>query len=110
MNSKETLSCIVAVAMLIYSLICFASVQEKLAEMDAAAMAAEKKLSALENENRELLQQLECGESDEEMQRLARERLGLVLPGEKIFYFVTDREEQPWNWQSAQFWKARSQE
>jgi cell division protein FtsB len=28
----------------------------------------------------------------EEMQQLARERLGLVLPGEKLFYFSSDRE------------------
>ena len=32
------------------------------------------------------------GLSDEQLQQLARQRLGLVLPGEKIFYFTTDRE------------------
>ena len=31
--------------------------------------------------------------SDEELAQLARQRLGLVLPGEKIFYFTTDRED-----------------
>ena len=46
---------------------------------------------------------LDAGMSDEELERLARERLALVLPGEKIFYFVTDREEHPWNLRSGQY-------
>ena len=50
-----------------------------------------------------LWQQNTAGMSDEELERLARERLALVLPGEKIFYFVTDREEHQWNLQSGQY-------
>ena len=30
--------------------------------------------------------------SPEDIEQLARQRLGLVRPGEKIFYFTTDRE------------------
>ena len=37
-------------------------------------------------------EKLEAGLSYEEFERLARERLGLVKPGDKIFYFTTDRE------------------
>ena len=45
------------------------------------------------DEAREALREkLEAGLSDEELERLARERLGLVKPGDKIFYFTTDRE------------------
>ena len=40
-----------------------------------------------------LQQELEKEMSDEELAQLARQRLGLVLPGEKIFYFTTDRED-----------------
>ena len=60
-------------------------------------------LGELEKENSSLQTSLEEGMSDEELERLARERLALVLPGEKIFYFVTDREEHPWNLRSGQY-------
>lgn len=103
METKETLACIVAVALLLYSLTGFALIRKEIRELELTAAEAEKALSALEKENKTLRQRIEQGCSDEEMQRLARERLGLALPGEKIFYFQTDREEHPWNWQSAQY-------
>ena len=40
----------------------------------------------------DLEEKIAQGQSPEEMQQLARDRLGLVLPGEKLFYFSTDRE------------------
>lgn len=93
MKTKDTLICIVAAALMIYSLCVLLSVERKLAAMTAAAEQAEQELSALEHENQTLRAELEFGMSDERLQQLARERLGLVLPGEKIFYFVRDREE-----------------
>ena len=61
-----------------------------------AAAAVQKELSAeLEEQtadNTALREKLEAGLSDAELERLARERLGLVKPGDKIFYFTTDRE------------------
>ena len=103
MRSKETLICIVAVALLIYSLTVFAGVGRKLDRLKAEAGAAADMLGELEKENSSLQTSLEEGMSDEELERLARERLALVLPGEKIFYFVTDREEHPWNLRSGQY-------
>ena len=97
MRSKETLICIVAVALLIYSLTVFAGVGRELDRLKAEAGAAADMLGELEKENSSLQTSLEEGMSDEELERLARERLALVLPGEKIFYFVTDREEHQWN-------------
>ena len=108
MRAKETLICIVAVALLIYSLTVFAGAGRELDRLKAEAGAAADRLVELEQENSSLQTALEEGVSDEELERLARERLALVLPGEKIFYFVTDREEHPWNLQSGQYWKARS--
>ena len=93
MKTKDTLICIVAAALMIYSLCVLLSVERKLTAMTAAAEQAEQELSALEHENQTLRAELEFGMSDERLQQLARERLGLVLPGEKIFYFVRDREE-----------------
>ena len=102
MRAKETLICIVAVALLIYSLTVFAGAGRELNRLKAEAGAAADRLGELEKENSSLQTSLEKGVSDEELERLARERLALVLPGEKIFYFVTDREEHPWNLRSGQ--------
>ena len=103
MRAKETLICIVAVALLIYSLTVFAGAGRELDRLKAEAGAAADRLGELEKENSSLQTSLEEGMSDEELERLARERLALVLPGEKIFYFVTDREEHQWNLQSGQY-------
>lgn len=103
MRAKETLICIVAVALLIYSLTVFAGAGRELNRLKAEAGAAADMLGELEKENSSLQTSLEEGMSDEELERLARERLALVLPGEKIFYFVTDREEHPWNLRSGQY-------
>lgn len=103
MRAKETLICIVAVALLIYSLTVFAGAGRELNRLKAEAGAAADRLGELEKENSSLQTSLEEGMSDEELERLARERLALVLPGEKIFYFVTDREEHPWNLRSGQY-------
>ena len=103
MRAKETLICIVAVALLIYSLTVFAGAGRELNRLKAEAGAAADMLGELEKENSSLQTSLEEGVSDEELERLARERLALVLPGEKIFYFVTDREEHPWNLRSGQY-------
>lgn len=103
MRAKETLICIVAVALLIYSLTVFAGAGRELDRLKAEAGAAADRLGELEKENSSLQTSLEEGVSDEELERLARERLALVLPGEKIFYFVTDREEHQWNLQSGQY-------
>ena len=103
MRAKETLICIVAVALLIYSLTVFAGAGRELDRLKAEAGAAADRLGELEKENSSLQTSLEEGVSDEELERLARERLALVLPGEKIFYFVTDREEHPWNSRSGQY-------
>lgn len=103
MRAKETLICIVAVALLIYSLTVFAGAGRELDRLKAEAGAAADRLGELEKENSSLQTSPEEGMSDEELERLARERLALVLPGEKIFYFVTDREEHPWNLRSGQY-------
>ena len=103
MRAKETLICIVAVALQIYSLTVFAGAGRELNRLKAEAGAAADMLGELEKENSSLQTSLEEGMSDEELERLARERLALVLPGEKIFYFVTDREEHPWNLRSGQY-------
>ena len=86
MQSRISLLRIAALALLVYALALFTSAvrdvsyaRQRLASQEAA-----------QRENLELKEKLEAVESGEGMEALARERLGLVMPGERIFYFTTD--------------------
>lgn len=50
------------------------------------------RLQALETENARLAAEIERLEDPEELEVLARERLGLVRPGEQAYYFVDPQE------------------
>ncbi len=87
MYSKETLIRIVLVSLLLYSALSLFATGRELEQLDGARREAQETLAALREENGQLRDSLSQDRSEEEMERLARERLGLVRPGEKIFYF-----------------------
>lgn len=90
MRDRPNLICFVAVALLLYSLCGLAAVSLELdtAERDFAAL--ENEYTAAVSEQKMLTERLDEGLDDSKLEELARQRLGLVMPGEKIFYF-TDR-------------------
>jgi len=92
MNSHENLIRIVLLSLLFYSVISFISSSHKLSESQEIETGLVSELETLEACKLQMRQRLESDMSDEELAQLARQRLGLVLPGEKIFYFTTDRE------------------
>lgn len=85
--TRETLIRIVLVALLLYSAVSLSSAKRELNELRRTTGEAETELAALQSENAELTERLRQGKSDEEIAQLARECLGLALPGEKIFIF-----------------------
>ena len=92
MQSRNILWRIVLLAVLAYSVFSLGSVRLSLDETYETASLLRERLSLLQEENARL-RALAVQDSDEmRLQELARERLGLVLPGEKIFYFTEDRE------------------
>ncbi|MBQ7692656.1 MAG: septum formation initiator family protein [Oscillospiraceae bacterium] len=92
MDTKETLIRIVLVALLLYAAVCLALSGRELYTAEAARAALRQELEAVERENLALDRKLREGWSAEELESLARERLGLVRPGDKIFRF--DREPE----------------
>lgn len=90
MQTKETIIRIVLVALLVYSLLSFVSVKRETAETEKKTEELGEQLSELEKENERLIAAAKNADSDEEIRQLARDRLGLVMPGEKIFYFNSD--------------------
>ncbi len=85
---KNLILRIVVVALMLYALISLGGLRGDLrrTEQLAGQLEAEKELLAAENARLEA--SLNEAKDPEEMRRLAWERLGLVLPGEKIFYFT----------------------
>lgn len=93
MNSKESIIRIVLLSLLLYAATSLASSGREAQRAGAVKAELSARLAAIRAENMRLLQKLEDNMGEEELAQLARERLGLVMPGEKIFYFTTDREE-----------------
>ena len=60
---------------------------------DRAIAAAQEDLAALEAENERLAADLDALQTPEEIERLARNELGYVLPGEQGFVVVAPDEE-----------------
>lgn len=92
MNSRETLVRIVLVALLMYSMASLTAAAWQLRQASVLLERLELDCAAVENQNGELERKMQQGQSPDELRQLARERLGLVQPGEKLFYFSTDRE------------------
>ena len=93
MQNRETIVRIVLVALMIYALFSFASARRELDQTRQTVLRLEEEYESLTEENRQLEQRLASGSDDETMEALAWERLGLVMPGETVFYFTKDRED-----------------
>ena len=94
MDAKETLIRIVLPALLIYAALCLSSAKRELHTADAVEASLRLRLETIEQDNLAVSQKLTEGWSAEELESLARERLGLVLPGDRIFLFTSDGREQ----------------
>ena len=87
MNLRETLTRIVLVVLLLYSLASLLSVGRELRQAELLRQQLLQQTESQQALQQDLENKLAQGQSPEELQQLARERLGLVLPGEKLFYF-----------------------
>ena len=87
MKIRETLVRIVLLALLLYSLASLLTVSRELNQAELLQRQLRQQTEIQQSLKRDLERKLAQGQSPEELQELARERLGLVLPGEKLFYF-----------------------
>ena len=87
MKIRETLVRIVLLALLLYSLASLLTVSRELNQAELLKRQLRQQTEIQQSLKRDMERKLAQGQSPEELQELARERLGLVLPGEKLFYF-----------------------
>ena len=93
MNTKERILQIVAVGLLAYTLWSFASVQLELKRADMRSAELDAQLAGLQQQNTELEEKQAHSRDDATIESIARERLGLVMPGEIVLYSISDRED-----------------
>lgn len=89
---KNVILRIVVVALMLYALAALGSVRRDLLRTERLAEALEEQRLSLAEENQALTEKLDRGWTPEEMRRLAWERLGLVQPGDRLFYFTEPEE------------------
>ena len=87
MTLRETLTRIVLVALLLYSLASLLTVGRELKQAERLERQLRQQTESQQALKQELERRLTQEQSPEELRQMARERLGLVLPGEKLFYF-----------------------
>lgn len=92
MRNRNILWRIVLLSLLFYSVSAFLSVSDELRQKRQTADSLQTQLAELQMSNSRLRAVFEQG-TDTQLEAMARERLGLVLPGEKLFYFIKDRED-----------------
>lgn len=88
MNTHFSLVQIVALALLLYSLTLFSTSVRDVAYAQAEVAALQEEYERARLDNLALTARRAAVESGEGMEALARERLGLVKPNERIFYFI----------------------
>jgi len=90
MDAKEPLIRIVLLALLVYASVYLAQARRELVAANAAEASLRARLEIIERDNLAVSEKLTQGWSTEELEAMARERLGLVRPGDKIFRFTSE--------------------
>ncbi len=73
-------------ALLIYALFMLADAGDKRVEGEAALDELRRQAESIRRENEQLQLEIDASGMDEVIASVARERFGLVLPDEKVFY------------------------
>ena len=94
MRNRFSLIRIVAVALLLYSLWSLYGSYAGIRTAQRIAAEKESSLVRLKTENARLLRELELAEDESTLEKLARERLGYILPGERVFLFSEPENEK----------------
>lgn len=81
---------IVILALIVYAAVTLASTQRRVAAAEADRAALQAKVDATLLENAELEYDIAHAGDPEIIAEIARSKLGLVMPGEKIFYDVSN--------------------
>ena len=81
---------LVIAALMVYAVISLVMVHRQTRQLQDRAATLQQQVSEMTQSNAELQYQIDHSEDDDMIESVAREKLGLVKPGEKIFYDTSD--------------------
>ena len=81
---------IVLLALIVYATISLVNTKNRVAEAEADRVVLQARVDAMLQENAELEYDIEHAGDPDTVAEIARTKLGLVMPGEKIFYDVSN--------------------
>ena len=81
-------------AALAYAILRCCAVKSTLEEAEKARRALSAEVQTLREEKEALEQMLRSSPEEKDIEKLARERLGLVMPDETIFYFTNAEDKE----------------
>ena len=81
-----TLAKLIIPALLIYALFMMADAREKRIEGEALLEQLQQQAESICRENEAMRREIDASDRDEVIASIARERFGLVMPDEKVFY------------------------
>lgn len=80
------LSIIVIAALIIYAAVSLVGLNSEISDAEASRLEAKEQADEMVRRNAELQYEIDHSTDPEIIEGIARDKLGLVLPGEKIFY------------------------
>ena len=95
---------LVIAVLMVYALISLFVVHRQTRQLQDRAATLQQQVSEMTQANAELQYQIDHSEDDDMIESVAREKLGLVKPGEKIFY----EKRTVCRWKSEQLWRVPS--
>ncbi|MCD7861041.1 MAG: septum formation initiator family protein [Oscillospiraceae bacterium] len=90
LKRTSTIMKIVILAIIVYAVVTLVSLHGSIAEAETDQAALQAQVDAALQENAELEYDIEHADDPEVIAGVARSKLGLVLPGEKIYYDVSE--------------------
>ena len=81
---------LVIAVLMVYALISLFVVHRQTRQLQDRAATLQQQVSEMTQANAELQYQIDHSKDDDMIESVAREKLGLVKPGEKIFYDTSD--------------------
>ena len=86
---KKKLTRFLMIAIVLYACYVLIQQQVRIHDIDAEMAAYQQKIESAQSENEELNNTKGLLETDEYYEKLARQRLGLVKPDEKVFVHIS---------------------
>lgn len=81
---------ILIAALLVYAVVSLVTVRSKTAALNAQTQQLQQQITDMTQSNAELEYKIEHSEDADTIEEIARDKLGLVKPGEKIFYDMSN--------------------